>query len=164
MSECLLRLYKDTHLPFLPPITLWKHITPHLTSNHPNQDPQHPSDAVRTLSSNRTSTLYLSSMSGNAIPECQDLVTSGITILFKEADPTLIEEHPDRIVEWRAVSLWAQNLGTGTKWVNLRRPSILRFLRGLADKGIGPAEEHDGVRYKFVTNKTSGTTTPISSL
>jgi len=76
----------------------------------------------------------------------------------------LVEENPGKLIEWGDVSLWGQNLGTGTTRVNLLSPSMIRFLKTLAASGTGPAEEHEGIRYKFIANKDSGTTTPVSSL
>jgi hypothetical protein len=92
-------------------------------------------------------------MSNNAIEECQQLVNSSIPNEFREADSTAIGENPERLVEYGNVSLWGQHLGDGSIQVNLRRPTLLAFLRRLAASGVGHAEEHDNVRYKFINSK-----------
>lgn len=91
-------------------------------------------------------------MSANLITECKQLVEKGIPNEFKEADETLIGNQPARLVEWGSVSLWGQHTGTGEKKVNLRMPSITAWFKTLAASGTGPASEHNGVKYKFMSS------------
>ncbi|KAF2657988.1 hypothetical protein K491DRAFT_676783 [Lophiostoma macrostomum CBS 122681] len=95
---------------------------------------------------------------------CKNLVTEGIPNEFSAGDTTIVDETPAKVVEWGTVSLWAQSL-SGSKTINLRLPGMTTFLTNLANSsGTGAASEKDGVRYKFINNKESGTTSPVSSL
>ena len=121
----------------------------------------------------------------NMIKECEELVSVGSPNEFNEADDTVVEETPGKVVEWSSVSLWGQHLGTGDKRVNMRAPALVNWLKRLAASCIGESSEYDDIRYKFVSSKllplasdhgrgiltdeptpdkSSGTTTPISSL
>ncbi|KAF2469252.1 uncharacterized protein BDR25DRAFT_371823 [Lindgomyces ingoldianus] len=100
----------------------------------------------------------------NLVTECEQLVNKGIPNEFNEADATIIGEAPAKFVEWGSVSLWGQHTGTGGKSINLRVPGIMAWLKTLAASGTGPAGEYNGITYKFISNKDSGATSPVSIL
>ncbi|KAK0125628.1 hypothetical protein ONS96_009465 [Cadophora gregata f. sp. sojae] len=93
----------------------------------------------------------------NLIKECEDLVDDGIPNEFKEADATMIGKKPEVLVKWGPVTLCGQHTGPGYKSINLRLPGLKQWLRKLASSGIGPADEYQAVRYKFIDNTRSDT-------
>lgn len=88
----------------------------------------------------------------NSIQACKDLVTYGIGSEFVDADPTLIGNTPEIVVEYGSVALMAQHSEPGDKLVNLRMPAILRWLRALAENGTGPSEKCGDIMFKLVNS------------
>ena len=84
------------------------------------------------------------------IEECIKLIEHDLCDEFREFDHTIVPTHPDRIVNGWPISLWAQST-TVEKIINLRLPSIIRFLRTLAQSGVGAPEEFEGVMYRFTS-------------
>jgi hypothetical protein len=98
-------------------------------------------------------------------------------------DSTVVDRNPDKIVEiYGAMALWAQTTSSNAVVVRMRMPALKRALERLADQGPGNTTVVNGVRWRFVPRKflssstdkslltvdpetrTSGTTTPISTL
>ncbi|CAH0049286.1 unnamed protein product [Clonostachys solani] len=101
----------------------------------------------------------------NSIEACQELVERGIPSEFPDAGQTCVDGTPSKLVEYGSVSLWGQYQVPGRrKWINLRGETLWSVLRRLASGGIGGHEEYEGVVYKFMAYKVSGSTTPISNL
>ena len=88
----------------------------------------------------------------NWIEACKELVKYGIAAGFVDAEPMIVTNTPDRIIVYGSVELWAQHLGEGEILLNPRMPSILRWLSNLTERGTGPAEDYQGIRYKFVNS------------
>ena len=93
-----------------------------------------------------------------SILDCRDLVETGLEIDFRldglggenceiRTIPHQILEHPET-----KVVLYAQSLGETDVVVNMRLPRIRAFLRALTENGLGYSDEHDGVKYKFVSS------------
>lgn len=86
----------------------------------------------------------------NNIKAREDLVVNGICSEFKEADPTIVGNTPEKVVTYGSVALCAQHVGLDEKEVNLRMPAILKWLKTFAESGTGPAKEYESIRFKFI--------------
>ncbi|KAH6616938.1 hypothetical protein F5144DRAFT_606462 [Chaetomium tenue] len=98
------------------------------------------------------------------IDECIALVEKLLSSHFDFETQTAkirIETNPTKILFGNdlPVSLWAQSCRRDEVLVDMTLPGIQRFLKTLADNGVGAGGEHDGVRYRFVE-----TTKPESDL
>lgn len=86
------------------------------------------------------------------IEQCEDLINQ-LGDEFKDEDKdTSITTSPQKILQISTMALWAVSTGS-EKIINLGLPSIKSWLKNLAANGPGPAEEKNGVRYKFVKRK-----------
>ncbi|KAK1763144.1 hypothetical protein QBC33DRAFT_623162 [Phialemonium atrogriseum] len=105
---------------------------------------------------------------GSFMEDCQALIDELYPLVFVAgSEHILIEANPRKILQddgARPVALYAQSLSGQSVYVNMRLPGIKRVLSLLAKDGVGQSVDHKGVRYQFVMNSTTATTSLISSL
>lgn len=91
------------------------------------------------------------------VAECEALVGEALPALCSNgAFSVSVEEIPRRILEDYGnlpVGLYAQSLCGRAILVNLMMPEVRRFLKRLAGSGVGPSEDYNGVRYRFMECK-----------
>jgi hypothetical protein len=86
------------------------------------------------------------------IQQCKDVI-SLIEGEYPVGDETvLIEEAPGKILQGSKMTLWAQS-NSGSKYINIRMPSLRRFLERLADQGPRHSMEESGIKFKFIPRK-----------
>ncbi|EAQ85005.1 predicted protein [Chaetomium globosum CBS 148.51] len=88
------------------------------------------------------------------IDECISLVENKLlSARFEtQAAKIRIETNPAKILfgDDLPVSLWAQSRRRVEVLVDMTLSGVQRFLKSLADHGVGGGGEHGGVRYRFV--------------
>ncbi|KAK7424326.1 hypothetical protein QQX98_000594 [Neonectria punicea] len=99
---------------------------------------------------------------------CEALVSDVLPIMYgRGAHNASITATPSKVLEdfgKIAIVLYAQSLSESPVSVNFMMPGIRAFLKRLAGKGVGFSEDYNGVRYKFMENKSSGSATTAFSL
>jgi len=83
------------------------------------------------------------------IEQCQDLIAQ-IGDAFENEDRFTIAA--DKIIQTSTMALWAQS-PLGERKIDMGLPSLKAWLGRLAESGPGPAEEYQGISYKFVKRK-----------
>ncbi|KAH8710812.1 hypothetical protein HC256_007642 [Beauveria bassiana] len=63
---------------------------------------------------------------------------------------TIVYKNAEEIIKTSKMGLWAQSAVQESVVINMRMPGIKRFLRNLAEMGVGVTAEYQGVLYKFV--------------
>ncbi|EJP68557.1 uncharacterized protein BBA_02559 [Beauveria bassiana ARSEF 2860] len=66
---------------------------------------------------------------------------------------TIVYKNAEEIIKTSKMGLWAQSAVQESVVINMRMPGIKRFLRNLAEMGVGVTAEYQGVLYKFVPKR-----------
>ncbi|PQK14980.1 hypothetical protein BB8028_0005g04980 [Beauveria bassiana] len=103
-----------------------------------------------------------------SVRDCRELVEAMLQQEFEGSGmeaTTIVYKNAEEIMKTSKMGLWAQSAVQESVVINMRMPGIKRFLRNLAEMGVGVTAEYQGVLYKFVpTNLESRATSPCSSL
>ncbi|KAI5860989.1 hypothetical protein GGS23DRAFT_204165 [Durotheca rogersii] len=89
----------------------------------------------------------------NRIAHCKSLVDYIHSLFGDGREQWLAETTPGKAMEYYpvlTVALYGQHLGEGSLYVNMRSPALIRFLKRLAENGVGEAEEYGNVKWKFM--------------
>ena len=134
----------------MPLTSLWEHTNHTTIQAFPTQNLATPVNSAPPSASTDLQVLSTYYVDPNLIKACQDLVEHAIGAEFEDADSTEITGTPQKVVEYWPVALWAQHLGQGSLWVNLRWPGLLHWLKKLAGSDTGPSGVYGNVEYKFI--------------
>lgn len=98
-----------------------------------------------------------------SIQDCLDLVGWWLEMKYPTSGLQLyavVPQYPEVILESETMELWAQSLVGHDVEVNMRSPRTRRFLKDLAEKGVGYTADFREVRYKICAGM-SLTATPV---
>ncbi|KGQ10193.1 hypothetical protein BBAD15_g4465 [Beauveria bassiana D1-5] len=87
------------------------------------------------------------------VRDCRELVEAMLQQEFEGSGmeaTTIVYKNAEEIMKTSKMGLWAQSAVQESVVINMRMPGIKRFLRNLAEMGVGVTAEYQGVLYKFV--------------
>jgi hypothetical protein len=84
------------------------------------------------------------------VEDCQELLASIDQEYAGDDYSTIVNEAPEKVLQNSTMVLWANSSDDESRHLNLRLPTVKRFLERLASYGVGHREEFQGVIYMFV--------------
>ncbi|KAM0744163.1 hypothetical protein ACQRIT_001477 [Beauveria bassiana] len=88
-----------------------------------------------------------------SVKDCRELVEAMLQQEFEGSGmeaTTIVYKNAEEIIKTSKMGLWAHSAVQESVVINMRMPGIKRFLRNLAEMGVGVTAEYQGVLYKFV--------------